>query len=511
MKKRTWLRNVLLALPAVFLALAAHAYAATGVPIVFSLGAGIDPTKTYLQFISVTGTLTGYYYDSSGVQHSLAANTAYAMSTITSSTSVGGGAPTNVPAIFISSFPSGRVYINYGTAGLSGMSTAYQPSPTSAGDANYTVRYQYFEPTIATDQINVDLSYIDFTSIPMSLAAINAPHASNNPQTTTANGVTLVNATASSGTTALNNVLPSPSQILPNANFTRIVSPSISPGSAALYHDWTNYLQTTLTSQQVTLKGYYVGTGTQPAGAAQGYCLTASPPITDAGECSRYQAQSYDYIATFDSSGNVTLTPQSDSGNGSAACVPVNLRGSGIGSGGSITISFANLNTTTGIYGNNPIYSYSYTNGTTYSGTTTGLTNDIFGRVVGDLVAGLSFGFPGSTVQYNGTAIGALASTQWWGGILPDGTIISLANTPAGNNLAFGNAQPGQSLNYHTYSASLNALTSAYGFALQDRLNNNTIAFNTTTDANSYLKVTINSDNANIVGPDMLLLLSPTN
>lgn len=380
-------------------------------------------------------------------------------------------------------------------------------------DSNYLVRYQYFEPTIVADQINVDLSYIDFVSIPMSLAAINAPHATNSPQTTTANGLILVNAAAASGTTALNNVLPSSSQILPNANFTRVVSPSLNATSAAMYHDWTNYLQTTLSNKQVTLKGSYVGTGPQPAWTnAQGYCQTAVPPITDPNVCSRYQAQSYDYIATFDSSGNVTMTPQSDSGNGTATCVPVSVQGPGIGNVGSITISFANLNTATGIYGNNPIFSYSYTlNGTPYSGTTTGITNDLFGRVVGDLMAGLSFGYPASTVTYNGTAIGSLASSQWWGGTLPDGTVITLANSPAGNNVAFGTAQPGQPNNYHTYAASFNALTSAYGFALQDRLNNNTIAFNTTTDANSYLMVTINPDSSSTVHPNMLLLLSGNN
>jgi hypothetical protein len=51
-------------------------------------------------------------------------------------------------------------------------------------------------------------------------------------------------------------------------------------------------------------------------------------------------------------------------------------------------------------------------------------------------------------------------------------------------------------LKYHTYAGSLDGKTTGYGFALQDRLNNNLIAFNTQTDVGSYLEVTINSDNS---------------
>ena len=58
MKKGTWLRNVLMALPVVCLTLAAQAYAATGVPLVFTLAPGINPSQVFLQFISTSGSLS---------------------------------------------------------------------------------------------------------------------------------------------------------------------------------------------------------------------------------------------------------------------------------------------------------------------------------------------------------------------------------------------------------------------------------------------------------------------
>ena len=462
----------------------------SGVPIVFSIPSGVSPSNLHIQFLNQTGSITGFYCEgTNGTVTNLAANTAYSMADITSPVSVGGGAPAGMPAVCISNFGSGRIYVNYGATGLQNLTVGYQPDPSATADANYLYRYQYVEPTIVGTQINVDMSYIDFVSIPISLTAENAPHATNNPQPTNATGLTMADDAATSATSYAGNVLPAPSALLPSANFARVISPYL---QGAVYHDWTNYLKTTLQGQTITIKGCFAGVGTQPAAA--NYCITNN---VDSEHCPLYQGQSYDYIAVVNSDGSVTMNAQSDSGNGQTAGVTPANQGQGLGNNSSVTISFDSLNATTGIYGNNAQYSYTYTlNGTPIDHTSVGIENDFFGRVVGDLLAGLSFGFPGSTVAYNGTPIGGLWSTQWWGGTLPDGTTIALANTPAGTGQVFDKAQPGEPLNYHTYAASFNALTTSYGFALQDRLNNNTMAFDTGTDNGSYLLVTINPDSA---------------
>ncbi|MFZ4774682.1 MAG: beta-1,3-glucanase family protein [Terrimicrobiaceae bacterium] len=470
---------------------------AQSVPIVFDLPVGtiygtgtIQPGDTianniWVQFLNTTGVMDGTYRDPLGIEHALQINTPYSLASITSPVSVGGGAPINKAAVNISNFESGRVYINYGTSGLSGLSGSYQPANQAPSDPNYSVRYQYFEPTIVGAQANVDLSYIDFAAIPMSTRAVNSPNATNNPQLTTATGQALMNATANSGLAPNNNVVGSP---LPDNSFARVNSPQL---MGNLYHDWTSYLQTTLQGKTAELKGLYVGTGTQPG---------ITPTV---------QRQSYDFIASFAANGDVTLTAQTGSGNGQLPVIPANIQGPGVGdglpgTGQTISILFSDLNAITGIYGNNPAYTVNDNGAITI---TTGIVNDVFGRVVGDLMAGLSFGFIGSTVDFNGTPIGDLPSTAWWGGTMPDGSIYVLADTPAGQNDTFGVAQPGNPLNYHTYAASLSGLTSGYGFALQDRLNNNLIAFNTATDPNSYLELIINPDVIPEPGTIGLLLL----
>ena len=446
---------------------------AQGIPIVFDLPAGVDPAKVFIQIVNTDQIITGTYRDNTGTEHSLAINTPYSMAGITSPLPVGAGAPANKPAVYITDVDSGRIFISFGK-GLEGLKKGYEPDPGNATDPNYRVRYQFVEVTIKNSKLTGNLTYMDYVSIPISLHAVNAPTAKNNPLETTADGRTLVKAVAATGLTANNNVLPSPGDILPSANFARVIS----PGKAMdKYHDWTNYLRTFFQGKTVSLQGCFVGVGDQPTGN----------PLT--------QAQSYDFSAAFDAYGNVTLTARSGSGNGSSDCVPVVQRGTGVGDvNQTVTITFERLNSAVGIYGNNPAYTINR-NGAVR--TTAGIENDYFGRVVGDLLAGLSWGFPGSTVSFNGNPIGDLASTQWWGNArMPGGTYIPLANTPVGQNIVFEKAQPGQTSHYHTYAAGLNGLTMAYGFGLQDRPGNNLLEFNTATDPNSYLLITINPDHA---------------
>ena len=84
----------------------------------------------------------------------------------------------------------------------------------------------------------------------------------------------------------------------------------------------------------------------------------------------------------------------------------------------------------------------------------------------------MNFGTLGSTTQatYNGTTqnLGAFSSADWW---------VIGTNSP---NLLFGGAQTNTDF-YNTYAASLQPLTSAYAFGIQDRLGQNTTEFNLTT------------------------------
>ncbi|WP_160114053.1 IPT/TIG domain-containing protein [Aquimarina sp. AU119] len=431
-----------------------HQAANNGVPLLFS---SETPRDTYIQFIG-DQSMDGKYYDNSGTLKSLAPNTAYSLQEITSGTRFGDGLPNGVPAVLIKTF-SGRIYISMGGP-ITGMSANYTPDANK--NPNLDLRYQYFEPTIKDSQMDVDLSYIDFTAISLSLNTFNAPHATNKNQISSSS-FDMATATGAVASTKNGSVLPKPADQLPNAAFARVISPQL--GNDGLYHDFTNYLKTVLVNKKVRIAGTYVGTGHQPSGT----------PST--------QAQSYDYTASFDTQGNVTLVPNTDSGNGYAPGVPTVQQGPGVGTtGGNIVITFDDLNDKTGIYGcNSP-----YTLGSNPK--TTGITNDVYGQVVGDLLAGLNFGYVGSTAKSNNVPIGSLSSTEWWGGIMPDGTVISFSSTPGGNNIYFDGAQS-DSKNYNSYAGSISLLTSGYGFPLQDRLGHNLLTMNTASDPNAYLVV----------------------
>lgn len=458
---------LVLALPAIL-----HAAA---VPIIFDIPADKNPSNVFVHFRTSLANFSGMYRDSNGNAVSLLKNTPYSLATLTSTNSVGGGAPSNKPAVLISNFISGRIYFNYGSTGLVGLSDAYIPAAQTSSDSNYYTRYAYLEPTVEASgsgaKITANLTYIDFFGLSLSLQAVNAPHAVNNPQLS-AYGQEMVDAVVATALMHNSNVLPNAAAVLPSTNFARVIAPQL---RGDLYTSWSNYLCVYLQGKTNRLKGLFAGVGTQPA----------ATPV--------HQMQLYDFLVTFNTNGDALMRAQPASGDGTSTNISPPNRGPGVGSTNqTISVLFSVLDSIKGIYGNDP--SYTVTNSGVAVTTTVSIVNDYYGWVVGDLMAGLSFGFLSSTVDFRGKAIGEYYSAEWWGLYIADGVKINITNTPAGNDLYFGKAQPDHPYNYHRFAAALEPLTPGYGFALQDRMGQNLMELDTDKDPNGYLVITLNPD-----------------
>ena len=451
---------------------------AQSVPIVFSNDTGMSSSQIWIQFLgghAVDGTYTDAI---TGVQQ-LQGNVAYSLDQLTNPAT--GKAQLNLSAV-----DSGRVYVSYGAYGLQNLGAdngGYTPAAQTVTDPNYGTRYQYWEPTVKPAgggaTIWADLTYIDMTAISFSMSARNTSNntlntsVSNGNQTSSFGQVLVSKAWTSSGNSP-QAIMPSgASTTLPNPTFARVISPQFS--STGTYPDFTNYLNHLgNASTTATISGQFVGT----------------VPETSALD----DKQIYNYLATFSgnaTTGQVTLTAQTGS-------VQTNT----------IVIKNSDLNSVLGIYGNDVPYSV---NGGT---ATKGITNDVYGRIVGDLLAGLSFGYVGSNQTFTSgnvtKTIGQVSSTEWWAGGQTQGPVligngnatVAWLDTPAGKGIYFGGAQPGNPDYYNQYAASLaatdpatgNPYTTGYGFPLQDRLGNNLLVYNTAEKPGTYLLLNINPD-----------------
>ncbi len=114
-------------------------------------------------------------------------------------------------------------------------------------------------------------------------------------------------------------------------------------------------------------------------------------------------------------------------------------------------------------------------------------------------------------MEFNGTPIGELASSQWWAAgesqgstptYLADGTAVTWADTPASQSIYFAGAQPNNPDYYNGYAAALASIdpatgkpyTTGYGFPLQDRLGNNLLSYNTGSTPGTYILLSVNPD-----------------
>lgn len=340
-----------------------------------------------------------------------------------------------MPNVSLNSFTNGRIYFNFGGNGLQGLGKGYQPSSNNSNDPNYNTTYAFIELNVYGNPANnMDLSAIDFFSIPMEAS-------------TWKNGKMVKSLTCSSGAVIGNaieyliSLSGNKAAVYSDNDFVRVNGPGLSAG----YHTWNAYFKYLSSLSYLTaISGTFYGL---PQGAGP----TAH--------------QTYALTATFDvASKQVTMT-----GTGSVVGQVT------------ITINFDDLNAMTGIYGANPPYTVTINGNSPY--TTQGIVNDVFGWIVGDLLAGMNVGFPGSQTlnPINQIPLGQCTSSEWF----------KAAKKHPG--LQFAGAQPYNKDYYNDWAATLLPVTKAYGFPFTDRVGAVLLHFPPTgsVGAVDYLKITL--------------------
>jgi hypothetical protein len=372
---------------------------------------------------------------------------------------------------------SGRVYINYGPTALSG-----PPNPGNPGTSPYVI----FEPTVLGETLpaptpsasNIDLSYVDGVSAPAATMIRNAT-------TGAALLATSVNPVTSSNDILANveALVPSAAKVLNGQTTVRIMSSAAAPSA---YHDWLNLmtaLQTITATNPLKVCSYTSPTTGIPvsyalSGALFGYSGAAAIP----GQAPNFdKMQDYTTTATF----TTDLNPNNN-GTLSKVGIKPGTPGVVISGTGSVTGAFSiyitqdNLNAGTGIYGNNPPYVVMYSvSGTEFAYATTGIVNDLGGRVVGDLMAGMVFGWSASTVNIAAHAIatntnlfGTTFSAATVGGISTGELffLLSLAGVQGTLKDWIGLSLDPVQDHYDEYLYAIALNSDAYGSGFNDRL-----------------------------------------
>ncbi|MEI8078956.1 MAG: hypothetical protein WCH61_04925 [bacterium] len=373
---------------------------------------------------------------------------------------------------------SGRIYVNYGVTALT-----TQPGPTEKKP------YLVFETTVAgqtlnppnPSQSNIDLSYVDGVSAAGATMARNAT-----------TGAALL-ATSVNPVTTNPNILSHVAALVPSAalvkdgsgNTVRVLSSAAAPDA---YHNWTalmNGLASAATNLNVSSYTSPTNSSLVPFGVSQAlFGYSGAPPIS--GQATNFdQMQNYVTTAIFmndlnPGGTNATLTALGIGGG--QAGVVISGTGETITGGGTpaapftIYITQANLNLGTGIYGSNP--GYVVVQGDT-SYATTGIVNDLGGRIVGDLMAGMVFGWSNSTLNIATQA--AATGTNLYGTTFSSATVgglstgeyfflLSLAGAQGKLSDWLGSAADPNSNNYDVYLAAIAANSFAYGSGFTDRL-----------------------------------------
>jgi hypothetical protein len=231
----------------------------------------------------------------------------------------------------------------------------------------------------------------------------------------------------------------------PGTGFARIIGPSSYPPIGGVpimpYDLFENYIDYLIQNfgPGTTLGNVIPGLGNGTIATIAGYFYGVGPVVPTSGPQS---AQSYNFAASIDASGDVTLTGTVGSVSGTTTMV----------------YQKSDLISPSGIYGANASFSIN-------GGAAQNPANDVYGWITGDLLAGFNIGAIASETTINTVQVGAMESSKWF--TLPDTSL-------------FGNLQSNSSY-YNQYAATLQPLSDAYNFAYSDRFSPVLVSLNPAT------------------------------
>jgi hypothetical protein len=349
----------------------------------------------------------------------LQANTNYSLTTLNNS---GNG-------VILQHMSHGRIFFSLGQP--LNTSDGKPPEPINPSITSWSQRWDDIELTYTgtTASSVANLTSVQLFAVPLEIKTLQG----GNVQQTL--GFNLPGNSLISALGAITNNNPS---IVLNSggSFLRVLSPSVVQGTPAanLYPSMSPYVSYVYswqngTAHKTELKDHYFG---NPSG---------SGPV--------YQAQDYDFTATVDAQGNLTMT-----GTGGVV--------------GAHTITIAAADLLPGIYSCNPPYQL--------DGSPGHFDNTVYDAVIRDVLAGFNLGFVASatTDPGTGTAFGDEPSGLWFK-----------------SAKAFDFLQPSQPF-YNQYAKVIAANSNAYGFPYSDRWQTVQANLNSPIDA---LQLVVQPDN----------------
>lgn len=482
---------------------------------------GFNSSEIYVKFLGspITGTATPQTYGKSKLLEvdDKTSSKTYALTDMLGLVPNSPYQKQPVPTFSLNSYSGGRIYFSFGKKLDAGTSTNPIPSAGNDLDPDYDKLYQYIEPFVAGgsgDINNMDLSYVDFVGMPIDIAVRTSsggyyqyPNGVNPQLTQTGNA--LVNALKLTDVPEVAYIRDSSEKIV------RVVSPSVEPAG---YHTWDallSYLQTWVKDgKSIRVASYTVTEGTAhvPPHTLFGYSGRDNIPA-DAFSQAFWPGQSYDFTAEYlndlnpDNANPRIGIPKGTAGFKLTGSSQSYTQGGNAAGEFSIYIKHSELAARTGIWGNNPAYVIDWTSkpGGAEAYTTLGIQNDLTGRIVGDLLAGILFGWAGNTTYLVSHATATKTTVP------PELTSSQVGELSTGEFFYLLSAQPnsatlaawwgaGISSNpnfYSSYGTALTKLTNAYTSAFGDRLQGPLTpsiywAVNDITSQGLYVEITLN-------------------
>jgi hypothetical protein len=345
---------------------------------------------------------------------------------------------------------SARIYVGYGPPWVF-QHKGYEPDPVAPADPNHFKRYDKVEITYSGATSDVaNTTSIDYFSIPITLHVYHGGLQGKLVGSVTASATDVIVKALGAVTKPVNAAVVRTTK----GQFVRVIGPGKYPPPPGLpkspydnFSAYLNYLRASYAPEHggslASIKGHFSGVGDHP-----------TTPET--------KPQDYDFPATIDDRLDITLS-------GSATVVGAHT----------LFLKHADLVAATGIYGANPAFSLDRAPPQTPK-------NDIYGWLIGDLLAGINIGAVGSTVPQS--ALLPVASDAGTGFAVSD---LLAARAPAGGGVGelpsqewfklrslFSALQPDHDNFYNRYAAALTPVSQAYGFAYSDRFAHPTATLN---------------------------------